>query len=284
MPELSIITPVFNGILFIEACILNVIEQQCPEAEHLIIDGGSTDGTVEVIRKYAAEYPHLRWISEKDRGQSDAMNKGIALANGKIIGFLNVDDYYEVGVLGEILERFKQLPEPTLLVGNCNIWDDEEKLPGLNKPACLKLEQLLVANESIYPFPLNPSAYFYHRSLHNLIGLYDVDEHYVMDIEFILRAVSKCHVIYLDKILGNFRFIEGAKTFDDMKAGTGEARFRKLIQKYRERLTFRQKVYLCRASLVAVVITLLRMTERFVCSVQARASGIRRSLKLRTHR
>lgn len=258
MPELSIITPVFNGIRFIESCILNVIEQKCPNAEHLIVDGGSSDGTVEVIKRYAQEYPHLRWVSEKDEGQSDAMNKGIAMANGTILSFLNVDDYYEPGVLNWLLAQFASFSEPSLLVGNCNMWDGEEKLIGLNKPAHLKLEQLLVGNESIYPFPINPSAYFYHRSLHTLIGMYDVGEHYAMDIEFLLRAVSKCQVIYVDKILGNFRFIEGAKTFDDMKAGAGEARFRKLIQQYRERLTFWQKVHLWRAFLVSVAITLLR--------------------------
>src|SRR5215510_8009297 len=102
-PQLSIITPVFNGIGFIEFCIINVIEQECREAEHIIIDGGSTDGTLEIIRKYAEQHEHIRWVSEPDRGQSDAMNKGIAVATGKLVGCLNVDDYYEEGVLCEVL-------------------------------------------------------------------------------------------------------------------------------------------------------------------------------------
>ena len=92
---LSVITPVFNGIRFIESCILNVIEQGCCEVEHLIIDGGSSDGTVEIVSRYAERYRHIRWVSEQDEGQSHAMNKGIAMARGTIIGFLNVDDYYE---------------------------------------------------------------------------------------------------------------------------------------------------------------------------------------------
>jgi glycosyltransferase involved in cell wall biosynthesis len=86
-------TPVYNGQRFIEFCIKNVIDQHCSHAEHIIVDGGSTDGTVEIIKSYAEKYPHIRWISEKDNGQSDAMNKGISMAKGEILGVLNVDDF-----------------------------------------------------------------------------------------------------------------------------------------------------------------------------------------------
>jgi glycosyltransferase involved in cell wall biosynthesis len=95
---ISIITPVFNGEKFIASCIKNVIGQNCPYAEHIIIDGASTDSTASIVKTFADRYPHIRWVSEKDRGQSDAMNKGIALAQGTILGFLNVDDYYEPNV------------------------------------------------------------------------------------------------------------------------------------------------------------------------------------------
>ena len=173
--KLSVITPVFNGSRFIEFCIRNVIEQNCPDVEHIIIDGGSTDGTVDVIQRYAREYPHIHWITEKDKGQSDAMNKGIKMATGEILGFLNVDDYYEPGALCEALEMFRDLPEPTLLVGNCNVWDDDGNLQNVNKPATVSFLTLLMLY--IPAFPANPAAYFYHKSLHKIIGLYDVDEH-----------------------------------------------------------------------------------------------------------
>ena len=84
---ISVITPSYNGERFIENCIKNVIEQKCPEVEHVIVDGGSTDGTVDIIRHHAENYSHIRWISEPDQGQSDAMNKGIAMARGDILGF-----------------------------------------------------------------------------------------------------------------------------------------------------------------------------------------------------
>jgi glycosyltransferase involved in cell wall biosynthesis len=93
--QLSVITPVYNSERFIESCVRSVVEQNCPDVEHLIIDGGSTDRTMEIVKSYADLHPHIRWLSEKDKGQSDAMNKGLRLARGSLIGFLNADDFYE---------------------------------------------------------------------------------------------------------------------------------------------------------------------------------------------
>ena len=95
MVKISIITPVMNNVNFIKQCLNSVIEQNCPNLEHLIIDGASTDGTLDIVKEYAGKYEHITWVSEKDNGQSDAMNKGIRLAKGEIITFLNVDDFFE---------------------------------------------------------------------------------------------------------------------------------------------------------------------------------------------
>lgn len=234
--KLSIITPVFNGIRFIESCIVNVIEQECPGVEHVIVDGGSTDGTVAIIRRFAESYGHIRWVSEKDRGQSDAMNKGVRLAGGAILGFLNVDDYYEPGALHEAIDLIKGLPEPSLLVGNCQVWGDDGKLLNVNKPAHLEITQLLTADESRFPFPVNPSAYYYHKSLHDIIGMYDTSEHYALDIDFILRAATYVTPVYIDRLFGNYRYIQGTKTFEDMNRGSGPKRFNQLIKAYRKKL------------------------------------------------
>jgi len=242
---LTVITPVFNGIRFIKPCLDNVIDQACPDVEHIIVDGGSTDGTVEVIKRYAEHYRHIRWLSEKDRGQSDAMNKGIEMADGDILGFLNVDDFYESGALLEALNIIKGLPEPSLLVGNCNVWTEDGRLSYVNRPAHLESTYLLTADESSFPFPVNPSAYFYHKSLHNIVGMYDIDEHYTLDLDFILRAAMHLTPCYVDKVLGNFRYVKGTKTFEDMKCGSGEKRFRQLITKYRKKspLSKRLKIF-----------------------------------------
>jgi glycosyltransferase involved in cell wall biosynthesis len=235
--KISVITPVYKGMRFIESCIDNVIAQECPAIEHVIVDGGSTDGTVDVIRRYAEKFPHIRWVSKKDKGQSDAMNKGIALATGNILSSLNVDDYYEPGALNFVLGKFAALPKPSLLVGNCTVWGDDEEILWVNKPRYLELKKLLVANEKHYPFPVNPSAWFYHKSLHDIIGMYDPNNHYDMDIDFVIKAVMNSHAEYVDVALGNFRFIQGTKTFEDFRNGNGMARHWAFIDKNRKLLS-----------------------------------------------
>ena len=232
---ISIITPVYKAERFIESCIKVVIEQACPDVEHIFVDGDSKDRTVGIIERYAAEYPHIRWISEIDNGQSDAMNKGIAMARGEILGILNVDDFYEPNVLIRILGFFKMLPEPSLLVGNCNLRDEKGRVLQVNKPSKLRFKELLLGH-TVNPLPANPSAYFYHNSLHRIIGPYRVNEHYAMDLDFILRAVQVATVKYVDETWGNFCLTKGSKTFDDIGNGQGARRIERLIEDYRNKL------------------------------------------------
>jgi len=230
-PLLSIITPVYNCEKLIESCMKSVVDQTCPHAEHIIVDGSSSDGTIEIVKRYAEQHPHIRWISEKDQGQSDAMNKGIQLAHGAILGIVNADDYYEPNVFNRVLDIFSSLPEPSLIVGNCNIWDNDGKLKYINKPAKLKFKDLLV-DHNINPMPMNPSAYFYHKSLHEIIGLYDVTDHYAMDIDFILKAVPKARVIYINETWGNHRYIKGSKTLTAKETGQLQNNTDKVLNKH----------------------------------------------------
>jgi hypothetical protein len=137
----------------------------------------------------------------------------------------------------------------------------------VNKPAYLEPTQLLVADESSYPFPVNPSAYFYHRSMHDLIGMYDVNEHYVMDLDFILKAVTHVHTVYIDRPLGNFRYIVGTKTFHDIKAGSGDMRFKALIRKYRSQLSYKDRMRVCGMSLVANLARFGRIAKNIIIYV-----------------
>jgi glycosyltransferase involved in cell wall biosynthesis len=239
---ISIITPVYNGERFIEKCIQVVIEQHCPDIEHIIIDGGSKDRTIEIIKKYAQKYSHIQWISEKDKGQSDAMNKGIKLAKGDILSILNVDDYYERNVLNRVTEIFQTLPKPSFVAGNCNIWGDEGKLIEVNKPSKLEFIDLLLG-PGVNPFPMNPSAYFYHTCLHEKIGLYQVDEDYAMDVDFLLRAVQVAKLKYVDETWGNYRKFEGTKTVNDIASGQNMIRVHSLMQFHRRKLPLLQRWY-----------------------------------------
>ncbi len=238
---LSVITPVYNGEAHIENCLQTVIEQHCSRAEHIVIDGHSDDSTVNIVKKYAAAYPHIRWVSEPDKGQSDAMNKGIAMAMGDILAILNVDDYYEPGVLNRVISLFTDLPAPAMLVGNCNVWCAQGKLKYINKPAKLDITELLLGWK-INQHPVNPSAYFYHKSLHDIVGLYDPQNHYAMDLDFLLLAAVSAKTHYVDEIFGNYRLLDGTKTVLDQQRGEAQARSRKIHQKHFDKLRFGQKV------------------------------------------
>jgi glycosyltransferase involved in cell wall biosynthesis len=244
--KLTVITAVYNGEKFIEGCIQSVIQQASSSAEnlveHLIIDGASTDRTVEIIQQYAAKYPHIRWISEKDQGQSDAMNRGIKLAQGEIISFLNVDDFYEPGALGQVIEMFETLPQPSFLAGNCRLWNSQRTEYQLNQPKRLALADLLMG-WNVNPFPYNPAAYFYHRSIHDQVGMYSVEEHYAMDLDFILRAVQVAHLKYVDQVLGNFYFHEDCKTSQDNQSNSGYDRVQAMMRRYRKQLPWAKRLY-----------------------------------------
>jgi glycosyltransferase involved in cell wall biosynthesis len=226
---LSIITPVYNGKKFIEGCIQNVVQQVCTDMEHIIIDAGSTDGTIEIIDRYARKYSHIRWISEPDKGQSDAMNKGISMATGELISFLNVDDFYEARTFERIITLAANLPNPSLIVGNCRILGENDQLLDINYPRELNVFSLLSLKSA---FPLNPSAYFYHKTLHQKIGLYPTEEHYLMDLDFILKAIPNSHVVYHDEIWGNHRQIEGTKTLAYMNSGEHSKATKRMLIKY----------------------------------------------------
>ena len=207
--QITIITPVYNGAKYIGQCIDNVISQKCSSVEHLIMDGSSTDGTQEIAQKYTEAYPHIRLVSEKDSGQSDAMNKGITKAKGSIISFLNVDDYYEPNLFNRVLAVFKKLDKPAFVCGNLNIRNADGTLKHFNRPDRISLVELV---SNCFEWPYNPSAYFYHKVLHEKIGYYNVANHLCMDYEFILEAAKFIGLTHIDETWGNFVMVDGSKT------------------------------------------------------------------------
>jgi glycosyltransferase involved in cell wall biosynthesis len=110
-PRISIITPTLNRASYLERAILSVLSQNYPDLEYIVVDGGSNDGTLEILKKYSAE---VQYVSEKDRGQSDAINKGLRIASGDILGYINSDDEYEPGALLHVGRFFQQNPERLL--------------------------------------------------------------------------------------------------------------------------------------------------------------------------
>ena len=120
--KISIVTPSYNQSQFLERTILSVLNQNYPNLEYLIIDGGSTDGSVEIIRKYEKYLAY--WVSEKDNGQADAINRGFQKSTGKILAWLNSDDIYLPGTLLKVSETFNKNPEVDLIFSNIFFIDE----------------------------------------------------------------------------------------------------------------------------------------------------------------
>ena len=238
MVLISIITPVYNNVDYIEKCILNVIDQEISSIEHLIVDGGSTDGTVEIIADYAAKFPHIKWVSEKDKGQSDAMNKGISLSKGKYLSFLNVDDYYSPKAIEEVSLIIKKNSEYDFIVGNCHVWKENGKLLYINYPTKLKPWHML----SGFYFPVNPSSYFYKKEIHSKTKMYNVDNHYNMDLEFLIETSFVSIMKYVPKNWGNFRLLPNTKTVSDNENGLMEIRKKELLNRFLKKSTIKIKV------------------------------------------
>jgi len=239
--QISIITPVLNKAAFINRCFESVARQSHQDCEHIIVDGGSTDGTVQLIQEYANQRPNVVWTSRRDRGQSHAMNCGLKMARGDVVGVLNADDYYEPDVL-EVVDRFMTgMPRPAMLFGNCLAWNDAHEVRFENKPRLLDLIEWLLPDGDAF-IPVNPVQYFYTTDIHSAVGYFDEDEHYVMDIDFLFRAIPVAHCQYVDRLFGHFLLVTGTKTLSDIEAGTADDRFMQLKLRYLQALPLRVRL------------------------------------------
>lgn len=192
-----------NSAKFIRNAIDSVLAQNYTNFEHIIIDGGSTDGTVEILK----EYPHLLFISEPDKNLYDAINKGIRLAHGEIIGHLNSDDFYLEDVFGEIACLFQQFPDADLVCGKASVFEDDPKTN--TRKIIIKYEGPTFLNLSIENITLQPpiiNAKFFRKSLYERFGKYNIDYPIASDREFLLRiAVNGVKSIGCEKMVYNYR-------------------------------------------------------------------------------
>jgi glycosyltransferase involved in cell wall biosynthesis len=198
--KISIITPCFNAISFIERCVESVASQGGLELEHIIVDGNSTDGTQDKLKSLSKKYNHIKWVSETDKGQSDAMNKGFAMSNGEIIGYLNADDWYADNALKKVSEVFSY-NNIDLIVGKLNQVYVNYKIESLPS---IKIIDLL--DYMSFKWPINPVCYFYRRKIQKSVGPFPVDMHNVMDYWFLLRAFKIARRHAIPELFGNFDY------------------------------------------------------------------------------
>ena len=205
--KISVITPSYNSAATIENAIKNVLSQNYPDFEHIIIDANSNDGTLEILKKY----PHLKWLSEPDRGQSDAMNKGFRLADGEIISYLNADDFYEPNAFQKVSAAFDENTD--MVMGKVNILDGDFKLIYINDAGYELRSMLNWWRPQSYCF--NPTGYFYRRQVQQTYGGFPEENHYDMDYDFLLWVATheSGRIKKIDEILGNFVVSKTAKTY-----------------------------------------------------------------------
>lgn len=191
-PLVSIITIVYNGEKYLEQTIQSVLAQTYRNIEYIIIDGGSTDGTLGIIKRYNPQLAY--WISEKDKGISDAFNKGIDKATGDIIGLINADDWYEPDTVEKAVSSIKGYD---VAYGNLRLWKNE------------KPDVIFTGNHNFLQkeMTINHPTVFVKRQCYLNYGLFDIDYKYAMDYDFLLRLYNKaCSFIHIPSVLTNMRW------------------------------------------------------------------------------
>lgn len=204
-PRISIITPSFNQAAFLERTILSVLEQGYPNLEYIIIDGGSTDGSVNIIKKYQERLAY--WISEPDRGQAHAINKGLRMATGELAAWQNSDDIYYPGAFKSLAREVARSPYVDLIIGNMNLIDKDDKVLRDVKYVRPTYRALLAEGMVL----VNQAA-FWRRSVHDTIGYLDETFDCQFDFEWFLRLLHGRRATHVHETWGALRQHEDTKT------------------------------------------------------------------------
>jgi glycosyltransferase involved in cell wall biosynthesis len=213
-PLVSIVTPSYNHGLYIEATIQSVLQQDYANLEYIVIDGGSQDDTVQILERYA---DRLCWISEPDRGQADAINKGFRMARGEILAWLNSDDTYLPGAVRQAVEYFQKHPDTSMVYGEGQHVD--------------------AAGQIIEPYTTEPFDYqrlsercficqptvFFRAHVFRDIGPLDTTLHYCLDYEYWMRIAKRFRIGHLDASLATSRLHMDTKTLSGLVAAHDES-------------------------------------------------------------
>jgi glycosyltransferase involved in cell wall biosynthesis len=217
-PRISIVTPSFNQGKFLSATLGSVLGQGYPALEYLVMDGGSEDNSVEVIRQREAE---LRfWRSAPDRGQAAAINEGLARCSGAILGWLNSDDLYTPGTFSEVAAILGPICDrPVVIYGACELFHDGKRSREIRKPLPFDPQTLQVTDY------LDQPSVFWTRAAWEQVGPLDESLHYAFDWDWFLRAARSCKFIRSSRVLSRYRI------HSEHKSGSGgEDRWREMVE------------------------------------------------------
>jgi glycosyltransferase involved in cell wall biosynthesis len=207
LPKITIVTPVLNAVDTVGEALASVRGQDYPHVEHVVVDGGSTDGTLEILERA----PGISLTSEPDQGLSDAVNKGVARASGELIGWLNADDFYEPGALAAVGRAYAEHPDARWITGRCRIVDGSGKEI---RKAVTAYKNLLLRRYSL-PLLLTQNfiscpATFVHRDAYAEAGPLDLGYRISGDYDVFLRIARRHDPLILERELAAFRMDEGS--------------------------------------------------------------------------
>lgn len=215
-PLVSIVTPSYNQAPFIEETMRSVLLQGYPNMEYLVIDGGSTDGSVDIIRKYEPWLAY--WVSERDNGQSQAINKGWRRSHGSVVAWLNSDDTYLPGAIGRAVEFFRSHPAVALAYSDYCFTDEHGRRIQVLEVADFDMWSELRHN--IIPQP----ATFLRREALDAVGMLDEDLHFAMDYDLWIRIGRRFPIQHVPDFWATFRVCAGTKSVSQAEASFREAR------------------------------------------------------------
>jgi glycosyltransferase involved in cell wall biosynthesis len=204
-PLVSIVTPSYNQAHFLEETIQSILSQDYPNLEYIIVDGGSTDGSLDMINRYASRLAW--WVSEPDQGQTDAINKGFSHAHGDILAWLNSDDTYLPGAISEAVTFTLAHPQATMIYGDANLVDEHGKIIGRFPARQTDLPKLLRGSVHI-----PQQASFFRASFWKQVGLLDPDFQFAMDYDLWVRLAKLGPLLYTPRLWANFRLHGAGKS------------------------------------------------------------------------
>jgi glycosyltransferase involved in cell wall biosynthesis len=206
LPLVSIITPSFNQAPFLDSTIRSVLNQDYPAIEYMVVDGGSTDGSVEIIRKY--ENKLAWWISEKDKGQTDAINKGFNRASGEILAWINSDDTYNPGAVSSAVKYLNENPEVAMVYSDCNYINEDGKIIGQFPAAQTDYRKL---RQGYVHIP--QQTMFFRAKYWKELGPLDPSFYFAMDYDLWTRIAAQAPLKYISgQTWANFRIHTDSKT------------------------------------------------------------------------
>jgi glycosyltransferase involved in cell wall biosynthesis len=213
-PRITMVSPSYNQAQYLEQTIRSVLLQGYPNLEYIVLDGGSTDGSVEIIKKYSAFIDH--WESQRDGGQSQAINKGLKQASGEILGWINSDDYLAPGALAKVATTFAQDQSVRWCIGNAWLFNNDDP-PHQSRPAHpLSHDELMHWSKNWFA----QQATFWSKSLIEQTGYLDESLHYLMDWELWLRFNAITPPAITSETLASYRFHDAAKCVADVGSQT----------------------------------------------------------------